>query len=395
MAVNWSEPKIEKEKVKIEPEVFVEEAKKYTETGDFNMAERAYVNALSNARGSSNIKDIIRIVKEGLSEIYLLWTQDCINQYKYQEAEPVLRKLVKISDDKRAAQEEYIKLYDAWGLSLSLYDNNVNGAIIIFAKKLRLEKKLEHNTEVTETKLISLLYSSKNAKYRKVAEKLQYSKMGARVRLLLSALIMAGVALATPLYAPNSILIYVFSFFMLVLRNDWELQGLVLYKKRLWKCIGLTFFSLTWFIILMISVSSSNWRNFDTIYTVMSIITFVILTVISIRVMFYAIGQFKVYFSYKKVGSLDAIGYILAPINISCKSCGAKLRISDETISAVKCPKCGNIAREAMELRIKNIPSHSSDQAEGGQYDPKVAWGRVGGLGAKLVVREIFRNIRF
>ena len=30
MAVNWSEPKIEKEKVKIEPEVFVEEAKKYT-----------------------------------------------------------------------------------------------------------------------------------------------------------------------------------------------------------------------------------------------------------------------------------------------------------------------------------------------------------------------------
>jgi hypothetical protein len=86
MGIKWSDPKIEKEKVKIEPEVFIKEAKEYTESGDYNMAERAYVNALSNARGASNVKEITRIVKDGLSDIYKLWTQDCINRYEYQES---------------------------------------------------------------------------------------------------------------------------------------------------------------------------------------------------------------------------------------------------------------------------------------------------------------------
>lgn len=75
---NWTEskePKFEQEK--IEPEVFLADARKYTESGDYYMAERAYVNALSNSRGTSDVKDITRIVKEGLSEIYILWMQDC------------------------------------------------------------------------------------------------------------------------------------------------------------------------------------------------------------------------------------------------------------------------------------------------------------------------------
>ena len=378
---NWSEPKIAKEKVKIEPEVFLEDARKYANSGDFNMAEKAYVNALSNARGASNIKEIISIVKEGLSEIYKLWTQECIKQYEYQDAEPILQKMLKISDDKQAVQEEFIELYNAWGLSLFRYDNNVKGAIIIFAKKLKLEKKLEQNTEDTETELTSFLYSSKNKKYRKIADGLYFRKKEARVRLLLSALIMAGVALATPLFAPYSIDVYIFSYFMFVLRHDWLMSGL----KKLRECLALTFFSLIWMIILTV---------FGITNTAMSIITFVILVFISIRVMLCALSQFKVYFSYKKKDVLEAIEYILVPVNISCKSCSAKLKIPGETISTIKCSKCGKIVREAMDPRIKNKPVVSTIQTKSGEYDSKAAWGRIGFHAGRFIFREILKNIR-
>ena len=73
MAVHWSEPKVEQEKVKIEPEILISDAKKYCNAGNYSMAERAYVNALINARGESNVANITRSVKKGLSETYILW----------------------------------------------------------------------------------------------------------------------------------------------------------------------------------------------------------------------------------------------------------------------------------------------------------------------------------
>ena len=202
---NWSEPKLEKEKVKIEPEVFLKEARKYIESGDYNMAERAYVNALSNARGASNVKDITRIVIDGLSEVYILWTQDCQERYEFHDAEPALLKLLKIIDNKRKAKEELIKLYEKWGLSLSLRDKNWKGALLVFVKKLKLEKELGLNTSITESQICSLLFASDNPGDRKIAMELNIGRKGVKVRLLISAVLMAAVSLIVPLFAQSFI----------------------------------------------------------------------------------------------------------------------------------------------------------------------------------------------
>ena len=382
---NWSEPNIKHEKEKIDPEVFIGEAREYTEAGDFNMAERAYVNALSNARGASNVKDIARIVKNGLSEIYKLWIQDCISRYEYHEAEPVLQKLLKISDDKKTAKEEMIKLYDAWGLSLSIYDKNWKGAILIFAKKVRLEKELSLNTEITESQLCSLLYASNDSANKKKADQLHFGKTEVRIRLLISAVLMAAVALISPIFAPSSIGFYGLSVLMLPIRSDWEMLGSAAYKRKLRTWLGLTIFSLIWLFV---------FKAFES-KVILSIITLIFVILISVRVMLYAISQFKLYFSYQKQDILDVLRDLFPPVEVSCKSCDAKLRVSGETISAVKCPKCGSVVREAVDLKIKNKPSATLDQADGGEFDPQYAWGRVGFHAGRAVAKEILRNIRF
>lgn len=381
----FSTEKVEHEKVKIEPERFLKEAKEYAESGDFNMAERAYVNALSNARGEPNVKEIAKIVKEGLAEIYILWTQDCINRLEFQEAEPVLHKLLKISDDKRTAKEESIKLYDAWGVSLSIYDKNWKGALLVFIKKLKLEKELGLNTENTESQICNLLFLSEDSKYRRKAEQLNFGKREVRFRMLMSAWIMALVAIGAPIFAPYSVGVYIFSFIMLPIRSDWEMLGVDLYKKKLRKCLGLTFFSLAWLIIGGIFIPDA----------VFSVITLVIIILISIRVLLYAISQFKIYFSYQKQDILEVIKDIFPPVTVSCKSCDAKLKVSGETISAVRCPKCGKIARDAADMKIRNKPSTTADQAVNSEYDPQYAWGRVGFHAGRAIAKEIIRNLRF
>ncbi len=373
------------EKEKIDPEVLIEEAKKYAEAGDFYMAERVYVNALTNARGEPNFNEIVKIVKAGLSDIYILWTQDCISRYEYQEAEPVLQKLLKISDNKREVKEGLIKLYDDWGLALSIYDKNWMGAISIFAKKARLEKELDHNTEITESQLCSLLFASNDSANRKAACQLHYGKKEVRNRLLISAVLMAAVALISPIFAPSSIGMYGLSVLMLPIRSDWELMGTDAYRHKLRTCLGLTFFSLIWWFI---------FKAFEP-HAIISVITLIFVVYISFRVMLYAISQFKLYFSYQKQDILDVLKGLFPPVTVSCKACNAKLRVSGETISAVKCPKCGNLVKEAADLKIRNKPSSSPEEAEGGEYDPQYAWGRVGFHVGRALGKEIFRNIRF
>lgn len=392
---NWTEskePKFEQEK--IEPEVFLADARKYTESGDYYMAERAYVNALSNARGTSNVKNITRIVKVGLSEIYTLWMQDCQKRYEFQDAEPVLQKLLKISDDKRKAKEELIKLYETWGLSLSIYDKNWKGALLVFIKKLKLEKEIGLNTNITESQICSLLFSSDNPSNKKKAMDLNLDKKEVRIRLLISAVLMTVVALLSPIFAPYSIGVYIFSYIILPIRSDWEWDSSS-YKEKLRKCLLLTFFSLIWFVFLVIYGSSGSWSEVDRRYMVLSVITLVFIICISVRVLLFAISQFRIYYSYQKQDILDAVKDIFPPVIVSCKSCEAKLKVSGETISAVKCPKCGNIAREAIDLRIKNKPVVDSSKADSEGYDPQYAWGRVGFLAGRAIAKEIIRNLRF
>lgn len=392
---NWTEskePKFEQEK--IEPEVFLADARKYTESGDYYMAERAYVNALSNSRGTSDVKDITRIVKEGLSEIYILWMQDCQKRYEFQDAEPVLQKLLKISDDKRKAKEELIKLYETWGLSLSIYDKNWKGALLVLIKKLKLEKELGLNTTITENQICSLLFSSDTPSNKKKAEELNLGKKEVRIRLLISAVLMTAVALLSPIFAPYSIGAYIFAFFILQIRSDWEWDSSS-YKKKLRNCLFLTFFSFIWFVFFAIYGSSGSWSEVDRRYMVLSVITLVFIICISVRVLLFAISQLRIYFSYQKQDILDAIKDIFPPVTVSCKSCDAKLKVSGETISAVRCPKCGKIARDAADMKIRNKPSAKADQAVNSEYDPQYVWRRVGFHAGRAIANEIIRNLRF
>lgn len=381
---NWTEskePKFEQEK--IEPEVFLADARKYTESGDYYMAERAYVNALSNSRGTSDVKDITRIVKEGLSEIYILWMQDCQKRYEFQDAEPVLQKLLKISDDKRKAKEELIKLYETWGLSLSIYDKNWKGALLVFIKKLKLEKELGFNSDITKSQICSLLFSSNNKNNKKKAIELKLEKREERNRLFISSLIMAAVAIGTPIFAPYSIIVYLGSFLMLFILPDWE--GIA---KNVRISVGLTFFSLAWLFIVGVFMTDDS-------YTIFSVVSLVLIIIISVRVLLYAMGQFKLYFSYQKQDILEVMKDIFPPVTISCKSCGTMLRVAGESISAVKCPKCGNVAREAIDLRIKNKPIPDAEGKEAKEFDPQYAWGRVGFHAGRAIAKEIIRNLRF
>jgi predicted RNA-binding Zn-ribbon protein involved in translation (DUF1610 family) len=161
--------------------------------------------------------------------------------------------------------------------------------------------------------------------------------------------------------------------------------GVDLYKKNLRTCLVLTFFSLAWLIIGGIFIPDA----------VFSVITLVIIILISIRVLLYAISQFKIYFSYQKQDILEVIKDIFPPVTIPCKSCGTKLRVASESISAVKCPKCGNVAREAIDLRIKNKHIADAEGKEAKEFDPQYAWGRVGFHVGRAIAKEIIRNLRF
>ncbi len=386
MGIKWSDPKIEKEKVKIEPELFIKEAKEYTESGDYNMAERAYVNALSNARGASNVKEIVRIVKNGLSEIYSLWIKYCIKCDEYQDALPVLQKLQKISDDKTGVKKELVELYDAWGISLSRNDKNWIGAITIFIKKIRLEKELGFDTKDSEERLAEVLYATKNSKYRKKSNQLHFSNKKFRYKLLIRALIESVVALVTPLIQ-FSFFAYMFSFVMLYFYDDgWGLLYPDSNKKAIRNCVGLTCFSFAWLIITEVFGKRSNINR-------ELIISFVITIIISVRLMIHAIGELRIYFSYQNKDVLDVIEGILPEKTIRCKSCKSKLKVSGETLSAVKCPKCGIIVREAVDLKIKNKSLPFNEEVGSIEAESKNEMSRAGAIAVKFAVKEIMRNI--
>lgn len=233
--------------------------------------------------------------------------------------------------------------------------------------------------------MCSLLYASNDSANREKANQLHFGKKEVRIRVLISAVLMAAVALISPILAPSSIGFYGLSVLMLPIRSDWEMLGSAEYKRKLRTCLGLTIFSLIWLFV---------FKAFES-HVILSIITLIFVIFISVRVMLYAISQFKLYFSYQKQDILDVLKDLFPPATVSCKSCSAKLRVSGETISAVKCPKCGIVVRNAVDLKLKNKPSATPDQADGGEFDPQYAWGRVGFHAGRAVAKEILRNIRF
>ncbi len=368
MGIKWSDPKIEKEKVKIEPEVFIKEAKEYTESGDYNMAERAYVNALSNARGASNVKGITRIVKDGLSDIYKLWTQDCINRYEYQEAEPVLQKLLKISDDKTAVKRWMIEIYGTWATHLNLdaidkrvrekksdYDRIYSqGYLSVLFRKYRLEREIGYETDGTLRDLISELKNNKTKmsqkEFRNDIVQLFFLDKGKKARN--AALVLAFIAVLTPILSSKSFILYIIMLMLMTFSNlinadmNSLLKGGKEEKLIFYMISKLTFISYIWILVwIIIRVRFHN----------IALIGTLILAVLqSIRSLTYSIRRLKAYHSIQGI-SCDAdelLVELLGEDEFECKKCGHHFKVTPDIIGKVKCPECNELLRNEKNLRL-------------------------------------------
>ncbi len=352
MAVNWSEPKVETEKVKIEPEVLLVEAKKYANSGNYNMAERAYVNAASNARGTQNLTAIVKTVKKGLADIYIQWAIDCIKRYEYQDAEPVLQKLVKIADDKTSAKNELIALYSLWGAALRDNDNNWKGAIAIYAKKWRIEKEIGVSTDETAKLVCLLLYGSNNKKYKKIANRINLGIGNNRLRLFFSALVLTLVAIIIPIFSPYSVEIFVLSCLFGVIEEPYNSLNAAARHRLARNCLLLTAGSLIMFVVIYDNAGSS----FP--------ITFLIIVFISLKLLMAAIVKYGRFFDCR-------------PLNL------------DATIKSIVSET------DNVDLSVKRKPTVASSENDHVADASKYALGRIGFHAGRFIIGEILRNIRF
>ena len=108
----------------IDPIVFIEDAKKYTQAGYFKMAEKAYISALSAARGTEDASRIVELVKEEVVKVYTLWSEKSIARCDFKEAEKAILKLVKVTKN-MGERARLIDLYIKWGQSLLVRDSNI------------------------------------------------------------------------------------------------------------------------------------------------------------------------------------------------------------------------------------------------------------------------------
>ena len=147
MAVNWSEPKIQRERVKIDPWELIATAEKHFESGDYYSAERTYVAAIKNSKGTISQAELVTKAKKGLIATYEAWAIYCVNKKKYEEAEQALNKELKVNPDIRNVKADLRFLYTTWGDDLK-FEGKLAGAETRYILALQMDKELndEQNT---------------------------------------------------------------------------------------------------------------------------------------------------------------------------------------------------------------------------------------------------------
>lgn len=168
MAPNWSDPKVKTEKVKIDPYELIAQAEKYAESEDYNSAEKTYITAIKNAIGTASQADIVSKVKSGLTEVYDSWAAYCYQNYKFEDAELVLNKALKINLNIRNIKRDLRTLYETWGDSLS-YEGKLEGAENRYIHALQMDKELGNDYKssillIGKIKKVMYMYNSNSEK---------------------------------------------------------------------------------------------------------------------------------------------------------------------------------------------------------------------------------------
>lgn len=158
---NWSEPIIQREKVKINSFELIEQAEKYAEIGDYHSAESTYVAALKNSKDTPSQSEISLKVKNGLVSVYDAWSVYCISNHRFEEAEQALKKEFKVISNPWDVKTSLRNLYEIWGDSL-VYNGTLKEAESKYIAALEIEKEL-NPSGINRCELISKIRQIKYA----------------------------------------------------------------------------------------------------------------------------------------------------------------------------------------------------------------------------------------
>ncbi len=351
MAFENSEVKIiNHEKVKIPLETHIEEAEKYRDLGDFKMAEKKYFLAFANARGTSEAKRAIQIVKEGLSKVYLSWYQKCCEDNDFPDAEKALKNYAKVSGDKSYVKE-LKNLYSSWAWALEAFDKNTIGFVIAYKKMICVILENGGNVKEYLELLFYRLYKTENRNFWNVADQLRLSVKGNKLKLLLKIVILLIIAFLSPILAPTSIIIFLFSLAYAAVEASVE-RG----PKRaaILVIIGalMTIVSLGFLVFVYFDMTVKGER-----------ILFYVIAAFSVMTLFAAIKQIRLLLSYKRKKVSKILDELFPQVKLKCPNCGKKHTISGDTVEEVKCSDCDAVIWEGIDLEIKNKP----DKKKGGK----------------------------
>lgn len=162
---------VDEEKIKIPPEKLIEDALYHQSRGEYDIAEKVFINAILSCKGEYNEKSIASNVKTNLVTLYTLWSNYYININDFYNAEYILNKQEKIADNNEAFRD----LYQAWGDALASVGKIVS-AENRYIKALLYETLSQDGTIYTGSALITYIkeikYLYNSRKEQKTASKL-------------------------------------------------------------------------------------------------------------------------------------------------------------------------------------------------------------------------------
>lgn len=333
---NWSEPKITRERIKIDPFELIKQAERYTEEGDYYSAERTYVAALKNAIDTPSQAEIKSKVKNGLTSVYDAWAVYCVNNNMFDEAEQVLKKELNVVSNPWDVKTSLRNLYEIWGDSLvnnGQYRNAESRFIAALQIEIELKRSdINHCDLLKKIREIKYAYGDKENK--KIGDMLYVYNSSVntyRTKAIILGIIGIYSLLLRDfdkfggLCAVPYLFIFVFPLFSAIFWGM-ELERMVITGKKM--IAGLFMFSFT--VILMIALVSNAF------IAEIIVIPFGLLCILqSIKMFVFA----NVCVSEKDVVN-SLIRQNLRNVIINCGGCGQKLKIPADKRIEVTCPKC-------------------------------------------------------
>lgn len=349
---NWSTPKIVQEKVIIEPEVLLNDAHKFKEAGDYQKAERILVNAVSNAAHTDKETAVKQTVRDELCDIYSIWGTYCIHELYLQEAEDVMLKKIRISKYKAVTEKKLMEMYGDWSALLVSCDNNYTGGLILDVKCARLQLKYKDINGLASTvgSICKNMLSRNNpynadSKRKENIKKLYIKTTGNEV--FKKAIRTALAALIFPILISFFITNFVARVVCFAILSLWFTFSAIQDPLfRLGKSSIISFLAVIWIIPMIVFANRFNVN--------IVIVTYFLTIIQCIRLLLLALRRFRVYYQYS--GTEDRLAQMIEKIiprkTVQCKKCQWKKSIPGYNTEQIKCPKCGEVVRNKIDLSI-------------------------------------------